>query len=313
VNRFYWNYTDCISSDNLEAIELVLTGILEQEGCRRISLPPKSPPELKEIKQQIYRPWETVPELWIIGLFVGVSGWTIVKTVPTELLCRRAQGATCSRLSELAMQIGCGAFHLSVYGSTQGILMEVDARGRIFICGQVDPSGPKDGKFHDEQINQQESPRQFFLLNVPEEMQAAMRVETKSKELRRRREELKQLYKKGESEPFDSQAELEELSKGRFQLVDEALEPLVGGFHSYWHLTENMIYENQVYKSRVNLVHLAYTQQQQLEADGVRLLYFQPSEHYRQPDPGERRGATSNSVPAAIEYYTDFPFGASET
>ena len=39
----------------------------------------------------------------------------------------------------------------------------------------------------------------------------------------------------------------------------------------------------------------------QLEAVGVRLLYFQPAEHYRQPDTGKLKGAISNEAETGYE------------
>ncbi|MEH2125050.1 hypothetical protein [Nostoc sp.] len=76
-----------------------------------------------------------------------------------------------------------------------------------------------------------------------------------------------------EEEPFDAQSEIAELLKGHSWRIDEALEPLLRGSPSYWHIWKN------------NLFYLAYTQQLQLAKNGARLLYFQPAEHYRQLDP----------------------------
>lgn len=86
MSDYYRNYNDCIRSDNLEAIELALTRILEQEGYRCIPSPPQPPPNLDD--------------LWIVGLFPGAAGWRIVKTSPPELLCSRAQGTTKSEVEE---------------------------------------------------------------------------------------------------------------------------------------------------------------------------------------------------------------------
>lgn len=281
----YSNFNSCIRSDNLEAIELAVSGILEQEGFRRIPSLPQPPLNMERRKNiESY----TVPNLWIVGLFPGAAGWTIVKTSQLELLCSRAQGATRSRLSELAMQIGCDAFHLSVYGDHGGIFMEVDACGRTFISGFFDGSEEDSYEFHGEPIKEGEKPLQFFLLEVPEEMQAAMNnVDIDYKEDYRKLEEWTLTGKINEMD----QGEVEEYFRGSFQRVDEALGQLLGGPHLYWVLEKNMIYE-------------VYTHQQQLEAEGVRLLYFQPPEHYRQPDTEELKDAISNE--AETEY--EIPF-----
>ncbi|MBD2168191.1 hypothetical protein H6G04_27795 [Calothrix membranacea FACHB-236] len=142
------NYTTCIQSNNLDSIELAITRIFELEGCRRISQPPQ-PLSNEELRQT---PWLLLPDLWIVGLFVSTPGWTIVKTEPNELLCRRARGAARPRLSELAMQIGCNAFHFGAYGH-DGILLEVDAMGHTFISGAVNRIEKQKNQFYDEQIN----------------------------------------------------------------------------------------------------------------------------------------------------------------
>lgn len=262
------NYTTCIRSNNLDSIELALTRIFEQEGCRRISKPPQ--PISNE--GLCHNPWLLLCDLWIVGLFVGAPGWTIVKTQPNELLCRRAKGADLLRLSELAMQTGHDAFHLGVYGSF-GILLEADAKGRVLISGEVDRPEEEKNNFYDEQINKH-GYSQFFLLNVPEEIQAVVKAPSpqEEEEKKRRFQELETLREEGGEQSVDIQFEMEKLLKGNAQRIDEALEPLLGGSHSYWHLRNNLFY-------------LAYTQPQQLEAYGARLLYFQPAEHYRQRDP----------------------------
>jgi hypothetical protein len=254
----------------MKTIEVAITRLLEQEGCRRLPTLPQPPNELKKDSGS---PWYSVPNLWIVGLFPGTNGWTIVKTSLNELFCRCAPGIDRSRLSELAMQIGCDAFHLSVYSSIHGMLMEVDAGGQAFISGWADYSGWEDLKFYGQPINKPEKPVQFFLLNVPKEMQTATRVTEDIKGLEKKIEELEVLPQQEESEEidkqlYDIQSELDNF-KGYFQIVDEELGQLIGG--SYWQLSDS-------------LVCLAFTQQQQLEANGVRLLYFEPPEHYRQSE-----------------------------
>ncbi|MDF5726041.1 MAG: hypothetical protein PUP91_37470 [Rhizonema sp. PD37] len=262
------NYTTCIQSNNLDSIELALTRIFDLEGCRRISQPPQ-PLSNEELH---HTPWLLLRDLWIVGLFVGAPGWTIVKTEPNELLCRRARGASCPRLSELAMQIGCNAFHLGAYDHF-GILLEADALGHTLISGAVDRIAEEENQFYDEQINIR-GYSQFFLLNVSEEIRAVVKAPSpeQQQEKERRLKELDML-RESEEQLFDVQSEIGELLKGYFRQIDEALEPLLGGSHSYWHLWKN------------NLFTSAYTQQQQLAADGARLLYFQPAEHYRQLSP----------------------------
>ncbi|RCJ24035.1 hypothetical protein A6770_28730 [Nostoc minutum NIES-26] len=245
---------------------MTITRILELEGCRRISQPPQ-PLSNEELSNT---PWLVLRDVWIVGLFVGAPGWTIVKTQPNELLCRRARSVLSPRLSQLTMQIGCNAFHLGAYDHF-GILLEADAVGHIFISGAVDRI--EENLFYEEHINKNGYSK-FFLLDVPEEIRAVVNAPTPEQE-QEKQIRLKQLETLRESQQplFDVQSETAKLLKGYFRQIDEALEPLLGCSHSYWYLWKN------------NLFYLAYTQQQQLVADGVRLLYFQPAEHYRHLDP----------------------------
>lgn len=295
----FWNYTTCIRCDNLELIEQALTRIMEQEGCRRIPLPPLSM-DVEELRRY---PWHLCNELWIVGLFIGASGWTIVKSLPEEFLCRRAKGANHPRLSNLALQIGSDAFYVGVY-EYGGILMEVDARGGIYISGAIGLEYSEEGKFFDEQINSQESQR-FFLLNVPEEMQTAEQVlqqkenqrleqwqeqfledyaqrnfpQMTPSELEQWKSRWKSWFKKDKYQLYEekggkklyeallSEASLSFGGHTDFELFERSLAQLLGGSRSYWYL------------GRDPLIYRAYTQQQQLAADGARLLYFQPAEH----------------------------------
>lgn len=287
----FWNYTYCIRCDDLELIERAITRILEQESARRISLPPLSI-KIEELHRD---PWSLGHMLWTIGLFVSTPGWTIIKMLPEEVLCRRAKGTNYPRLSELAMQIGSDAFYVGLY-EYGGILMETDAGGGIFISGSISSEYSEEGKFFDEQVNSQKS-GQFFLLDVPREMQQAKQV--LQEEQNRKFEEWqaqfledyakrnfplmahgelelwKARFKEDATQVFEEEGwgqlyeawscevqDLTENSSTGFQLFDKAIGRLLSGPHSYWYLH--------------NLVYLAYTQQQQLATDGARLLYFQP-------------------------------------
>jgi hypothetical protein len=296
----YWNYTSCIHCGNHELIEQALTQILEREGCRRIPRPPQ-PMSTDEIYRNSWKLLRNLSDFWLVGLFVGTPGWTIVKTAPNELFCRRAKGADRPRLSELAMRLGCDAFHWGVYDSDFSILLEADTTGRIFISGEVDRLEEEKNYFYDEQINQQGDSR-FLLLNMPDEIRAVVKPSSPEeiRERERRLEELEQLQEQEENrlnewqmlskeererrlnelriseeeEPsIDIQFEMSQVLRGNAEKTDQALAGLLGGSPSYWHLSKN------------NLYYLAYTKQQQLEADGARLLYFQPAEHYRKLDP----------------------------
>lgn len=197
----YWNYTTCVRFNNLDLIEQALTRIFEQEGCRRIPKPPLPQNPLPSMKELHSRPWEITPYLWVLGLFVGNLGWTIIKTSPQKLLCQRARGAIRPRLSKLAMQTGCDAFHHYVHDRYWGVMLEADASGRTFASGYLDGYDIEEQmRFCDEPITK-DAPH-FSLLNVPEEFQAAGRVRVcvSKEEKQRREEELEALFDQGEEQ-----------------------------------------------------------------------------------------------------------------
>lgn len=262
----YWNYTTCIRSNNLAAIEQVVAHLLKQEeGCRHLA----QPPQLTIDPEELYRqPWVIWSKLWIIGLFVGTGGWTGIKTWPPELFCKRAFGASRPRLSALTMQLGCEAFHLKVYQSTWGFLLEADAAGHTFISGSAGSDAQDNYQFYEEQIDAPGLVSQFRLLQVPLPMQVAMQVNEDSEIIRR---EVK--FDRLMAENLDSEllAELiNEVSKGHTQRIDCALAEVMDGSHNYWNLQ--------------NLAYYVYAKPQWLPAR-AQLLYFQPPTTYSLPHP----------------------------
>lgn len=259
----YANVTTCIRLDNLAAITQSMTQLLEQEqGCSRISKPPQ---QVIDLEQLFSHPEYIVGNLWMIGLFPGDNGWSIVKTWPYNLFCKRAAGASRCRLSALAMLLGCDTFHFWVHRSVNGILLEADAKGQIFTSGCVDIEEGESYQFYDEPIN---APgmmlNQFHLLQVPQAMQEAMRVND-DPEIARREDEFERLLAE------DSDSELlvyldDEVAKGYAERIDNALAKIIDRTKSCWYL--------------LKLVYYAYTKPEQLEEKGAQLLYFQPPTTY---------------------------------
>ena len=302
----YGNYTYYIRCNNLDLIEKALISIFEQESCLRIALTNLS----VDIEELLRNRWLLCNELWVIALFVGSLGWTIVKILPDELLCRRARDVNRPRLSELAMHIGSDAFYIGC-NEVEAILMETDAKGSIFISGSVDNPEEDEDKFFEEQINfvprilsieqmkliRLQEHQRFFLLNVPEEMhQAESKLEKEQSQIFKMREEQflddyaklhfplmspdeleqwKVKFRENTNQVFNEKggrklfrawsSELQDLCEmpSGFQIFEVAIGRLLEGTGNYWHL------------GRESLVYRAYTQQQQLQADGARLLYFQ--------------------------------------
>lgn len=85
-----------------------------------------------DAKQLRVKPWDKLSNLWIIALFKSQSEWTIIKTFPKELFCRRAYGYSHPRLSDLTKELNCKAFYLKVHHDNPEFLLEADATGYTF-------------------------------------------------------------------------------------------------------------------------------------------------------------------------------------
>ena len=268
---FKWsNATTCIRSNELTVIAQAVSHLLEQEeGCHCISQPPQSTDDLEQL---YYHPEYTASYLWMVGLFPRDNGWTIVKTWPFGLFCQRAASANRPRLSALAMQLRCDAFHFWVSRSLNIILLEADATGRTFTSGCVDIENDDKERFYKEIIDMPGMRSQFSLLKVSEALQAAMRV-NEAPELERKRAEWQQLIESENPDP-DLLLELDiEVEPVCGERIDHALAKVIDSSKSTskscWDLLE--------------LVYYAYAEPEQLEAFGAQLLYFQPPMTYKPP------------------------------
>lgn len=262
----YLNFTTCIRSDNIAAIAHATTHLLEQEsGCHRLTQRPQLTIDVEQLR--CLRIWER-PRLWVVSLCKGEGGWTIVKTWPNELLCARASGASRPRLSGLAMQLGCDAFHFRVVRDICGILLEADATGHIFLSGWNDYEGvnslDETHQFYEEQIDLPEQISQFSLLEVPQPMQEAMRVHEDAEIAKKEAEYGWLLAEDPDSELLVNLQD--EVEKGYAERIDNALAEVIDKSKSCWYLGD--------------LLYLAYAESQQLEDQGVQLLYFQPPTTY---------------------------------
>jgi hypothetical protein len=132
----YYNYTTCIHCDDLAAIEQAIFSLLEREGGCRLNQLPLTRESLKQIRAN--NSWYESCKFWLVAIFPGKDGWTIIKTWSYELLCHQTADNSRPRLSALAMELGCDAFHLSVYDSIFGMLLEANAIGEIYVVGCFD-------------------------------------------------------------------------------------------------------------------------------------------------------------------------------
>ncbi|MEM8829653.1 MAG: hypothetical protein AAGE96_09890 [Cyanobacteria bacterium P01_G01_bin.19] len=162
----YWNFTSCIHTDSRNKIRSAIINLFEQEQeCFFI---PKIPylilnPEKIEInyfyQRFLVNPYER-PQLLIVGLGIGREGWTIIKTYPNDWLFLRTPDGKRPRLSALAMQLECDAFHYRVTDNDESLFLETDATG----------------KFRIEHTDQLKYKPDFSLIRVSNSLHRAMQI-----------------------------------------------------------------------------------------------------------------------------------------
>lgn len=121
----YWNYTSCINNGQQLLIEASLVNIVEEEGFTRIyELPKNFSVDELDINYHKFNK-QLLKQLWIVGLFPGVSGWIIIKTKANKFMCRRAINSKKPRLSEVAVML---YFQPSEYYQQLSYLSEIAAK-----------------------------------------------------------------------------------------------------------------------------------------------------------------------------------------
>ena len=140
----YWTNTTYLNCPDPEEVAAELVRLLEAEGRRRIDRPPARVPDQYDPMQ-----YKSADEnaVWGIAVFPGVSGWSVIKTAPLELLGERARGKRQMRLAELSSMLGCAGFQYNVYDSSGAVLVEVDSAGAVLLSGI-----PYDGQDEPDQI-----------------------------------------------------------------------------------------------------------------------------------------------------------------
>lgn len=257
----YWNYTTCIEFNSLNILEKKITELLEQEdGCHRIYELPKLNFDLKQSSNYTQ---EKIPNLWIVCLFKGTDGWSVIKTFPTGFICARASDSEQSRLSNLTKQIKCNAFHLEIYRSFDGFLFESDAIGNTFLSGNPPLGDLEHFSFHDEQQVDLLAPTpNFYLIDVPELFKEAIKV-NESPETQKQQAKIDAL-KPESPERF----ELLMNDPGYTQRIDLAFADLFDPNRNYWFLDNNLAYK-------------AYNELDLLRSTNAKLLYFYPPFSYQ--------------------------------
>src|SRR4030095_11031837 len=128
----WWANTTYINTDDCSQVAKVMTELFAEEGMRHIPRPGRP----------LFEPYPVMQygtglenNLWGVAVFPGSSGWTIIKTAPLDLLAERAPGASRMRLVDLCKRLATPGFQFNVYDSSDAVLAEVDAEGRLAISG----------------------------------------------------------------------------------------------------------------------------------------------------------------------------------
>ena len=271
----YNNSTTCIRVDNLDVIEQALILLLEKEGCRLISKPPLPQNSKLLIQQLRSAPLRMAPYLWVIGLTVGNLGWSIIKTSMPELLCRRARNVNRPRLSELSIQTGYDVFHSSVQDRYFGVILEANPSGQISASGYLDCYSKENMKFYNELVTRVIEAMRFSLLNVPEEFHRIVQVKEhlSHEEKQKREDELEAFVDKHPEKITQALTEWRELNMSTFERGDEDLGTLLCNSDSRSYYTNYWSGHKLWHTNRI--IHKVYTEPEQLEKEGVRLLFFQ--------------------------------------
>jgi len=188
------------------------------------------------------------PPLLIVGLGIGREGWTIIKTYPNDWFFLRTPDGQRPRLSALAIQLKCDAFHYRVFQDTESLLVEANSNGKFRFDSTNKPS--------------------FSLIEVSERVRKAMLVK-QYPEIIRKEVVFKTEYDKQKSRGEFDRELLVSMSEGledEAEQIDIALANTIDPFQYYW----------QTY----DLYRQVYCNFQQLDNMNVKFLYFQPPNNY---------------------------------
>ena len=120
---------------------------------------------------------ESVPVA--VGVVPGATGWTIIKTVPLELLGQRAAHANRMRLVDLAGLLGTASLQINLYQRAFLILVEVDRQLRCLLSGYGPGTArnPDPLQFYEETLAEDRIDVRFELLPLQQLVWESTRYE----------------------------------------------------------------------------------------------------------------------------------------
>ena len=174
----YRNYNIYIHSSDLDAVELGLIAIFEQEGYHRIPKLPLMPEYYNSYYGYTRRREDPriLDSLRVAVIFPGGSGWAMMQTYPFDILSRLAPGSERPRLAGLTVELGCNAFQLNMYSGDTLILLEANTDGQVVFSGSS--SGLHGTPEEIEKMIPKENEKERFrLIEVPEQIQLILEDE----------------------------------------------------------------------------------------------------------------------------------------
>jgi hypothetical protein len=140
-------------TDDLEALERVIRDFCSENGLVEV-------PYVRGQRED----WGTIREIpgptyyrWAVALGVGRGGWSILKTVPTQLLDEQPGPWRKHRVGFLARALGCDALHVTLHDRVLLTLEQAAPTGEVvqslyFASGDSRILSVLNGKMHEEYL-----------------------------------------------------------------------------------------------------------------------------------------------------------------
>ena len=156
-------HTNYIEAADPRRVADVMVSLFRREGIRQVAEPR---PDIALSPEANLDAGAMETPLWSVRLLPGAAGWTIVKTVPFELLGERAPNAHRMRLVALAGRLGAAAVQINLYDSAFLVLVEIDRRSRCLLSGYGPGSlrNPDPLQFNGEPLDEARIDVRFELL-----------------------------------------------------------------------------------------------------------------------------------------------------
>jgi hypothetical protein len=152
-----WQHTSYIEDAQPKRVAGALVSLFCREGMQQVAGP--SPGTLQHGRAMN-------SPTWAVAVLSGAAGWTIVKTLPLELLGERAPTSNRMRLVDLANFLGVAAVQVNLYETAFLVLVEVDRQSRYLLSGYGPGSirNPDPLRFNEEQLAEDRIDVRFELL-----------------------------------------------------------------------------------------------------------------------------------------------------